>query len=112
VGYDVRLPLLAVFFIAVAGCTATHTQMAGLLDPYVGHTLAEVAGRFGPPSANFATSNGFMTFQWDHFGQSGGAGCRVLMTASPIEGDAMIAPPEDRANWIIKSWQVYGSGCL
>jgi hypothetical protein len=112
VEYDVRLPLIAVLFIAVTGCTHTQ-QTAGFLDPYVGHTLAEVVGRFGPPSVNFGTGDGFMTFQWDHFGtgQPGGSDCRVLISASPIDGDAMVAPPEERDNWIVKSWHAYGGGC-
>jgi len=89
-------------------------QTAKLLDPYVGHPLSEVAARFGPPSLNIDTGDGLMTFQWDRFGmgQSGGADCRVLISALPTYGDPTVTPPTDLANWIIKSWHSYGTGCL
>ncbi len=102
--------------VAVGGCSSMHAgQTATLLDPYIGHPLSDVADRFGPPSSNFATGDGLMEFQWNHFSasQNGGvADCRLLILALPTYGDSMVTPPTDRANWIIKSWSSFGSGCL
>jgi hypothetical protein len=107
--------LFLLLYVVISGCSSTRSQQtAMLLDPYVGHSLSDVADRFGSPSGNFASSdNGRMEFQWDHFSenQTGGAGCRVLISALPTYGDSMVTPPTDRANWIVKSWSSYGSGC-
>ena len=109
-----RFLLIAFLFIGITACTATRSQRAAnVLDPLVGHHLSEVADLFGPPSVNFATSDGLMTFEWDHSGagQSGGGDCRILISTLPTYGDPTVTPPTDLASWIVKSWHAYGSGC-
>jgi hypothetical protein len=92
----------------VAGCASTHPQqVAALLDPFVGHSLSEVADRLGPPSSNFATSDIFMTFQWE----PAATNCRILVEAAPVEGDVESVPPFQLYKWIVKSWSASGSGC-
>jgi hypothetical protein len=109
-----RFPLLVLILVAVAGCAAMHAeQTAKLLDPYVGHPLAEVADRFGPPSGNYDMGEGFMAFEWSHFGlsQTDTTDCLVLIAALPTYGNTKSTPPTDRANWIVQSWHPYGTGC-
>jgi hypothetical protein len=88
-------------------------QLASSLDPYIGQPLSVVVSRFGPPSGDYASNDGLMTFQWDNFGaaQSGMTGCKVLVTALPSYGNPGVTPPGDFAAWMIKSWSSYGSGC-
>ena len=108
------MPLLTLIFVAVASCTGMRApQTKQLLDPYIGHRLSEVAARFGPPTGNFDMGQGLMAFEWDRFGldQPGAADCRVMFAALPTYGNTISTPPTDLANWIIQTWQPYGSGC-
>jgi hypothetical protein len=107
--------LLCVFSLAAAGCTAMHAdQTAKQLDPLVGHRLSEVSDLFGPPTGNYDMGQGFMAFEWDHFGagQSGTTDCLVVIAAMPTYGDVQSIPVTARDNWIVQSWHPYGKGCL
>lgn len=124
-GCAVRLPLLTVIFVAVAGCSTLHraTMMKQVMDPYIGHQLSDVAARFGPPASNFQMAdNGQTAFQWDHFSpdqpagmapQASGAAssqinCRMWVSALPTYGEASTAI---LSSWIVESWDSYGSDC-
>ena len=71
-----------------------HPQQVGsLLDPYVGQPVSVIADRFGPPSGHFASSAVETTYTWENFGagQSGMAGCRILVVASRGAGQDVAA---------------------
>ncbi len=118
-----RRPVLAILCAAIivaapGGCTAVgdrNKKMA--MDEFAGHPLSDVAMRFGPPTTAFEMSGEQMTFQWDHFGAAPGAPppasglseCRLLVVAEPVIGTA---PPNDLSQWIVKTWNYYGRGCV
>jgi hypothetical protein len=117
-------PLAILTCIALAGCSSMHPQQVGsLLDPYVGQPVSVIADRFGPPSGHFASSAVETTYTWENFGagQSGMAGCRILVVASRGAGQDVAAAsqaygtdpisPEEFWKWTIKSWSSFGSGC-
>jgi hypothetical protein len=108
------LTLLLVLSVAVAGCATMHAdQTAKLLDPLVGHRLSEVSDRFGPPTGNYDMGQGFMAFEWEHFGSgpSGSGGCLVVISAMPSYGNVESVPATELDNWIVQSWHPYGTGC-
>jgi hypothetical protein len=112
-----RVPFLTLLFVlslAAAGCATMHAdQTAKLLDPLVGHRLSEVSDRIGPPTGNYDMGEGFMAFEWDHFGSgpSGATDCLVVISAMPAYGDIRSIPATDRNDWIVQSWHPYGKGC-
>lgn len=114
-----RLTSLILLTTALAGCSMLRSsgQTQQVLDGFRGHTLAEVADRFGPPQTNFPqTDNGEMTFEWDNLSLdrapgtpppagATASGCRVWVSALPTYAGAS---PAYLTYWIVQSSQCFG----
>ena len=86
-----------VVLCVMLGLTACASLIATSLkidSEFVGHSVAEVAAKIGPPTTKFQLGNGRMAFDWLHYEP-----CTYSAMATSVKPDSQLL-----SDWKIETW--------